>query len=71
MEKDIFEKIKKKWNDNDLQECSEYLDKLKYSATTGSEIIDLSGTYLMVLKRENGIKYNVAKSEINKFFRKY
>lgn len=71
MGKEILEEIKEKWNENNLQECSEYLDKLRYSATTGSEIVELIGMYLMNLKRENGIKYKVTKSEITNFFRKY
>lgn len=71
MKESILDKIKERWNENNFQECSENIDRLKFSATTGSEIVNLIGSYLMDLKRENGEKYKVAKYEINRFFRQY
>lgn len=71
MKDNILEEIKEKWNTNNLQESSDYLDKLSFSATTGSEIIELIGVYLMSLKRENKIEYNVARHQIDKYFINY
>lgn len=51
MKDNILEDIKSKWDNNFLHENSTYLDKLRFSATTGSEIVELIGGYLLELKK--------------------
>jgi hypothetical protein len=71
MKPDIIDQITEIWNTKGLFESSEHLNKLLYSASTGTELVIILKTYFFDLKVNRKTEYEVAKKEINKFLRMY